>query len=393
MRFIDNHGFRFIDAAEPEVVGASGSPVAIAIQRGSRRIAEHFVATQVGTQVQPQLVFPFGGPAVAGFFMFWERTAVPRGSDLYIVRAGSHGQFDVRIFAVVVIITSDDLTLGTDDGTGPVECLCFLKDSDQRVQQAGVGLAFGKRFHNQGAGLFLLLCRVAQIDREFVEVDVVAVGFMEVLRMHHIVIARRQVFRWWRTLNRKGIGSERHGGGRRQIRCAFQTKYKTHGGHQGVVIGFSEIAFPLSASVQYDHRVLEVGIDPRNESQVLGCFLDIVDHIGCERIEGGRIGRREGHTLVGRFQELQAQPVTPHGDRFANTLFLFIGNQVENRVAGSRLADGTLKVVIDLLNANGTVGTKVGIDVLSPVVVNFVRDVTVARFIGATWKIKQTGRG
>ena len=93
-------------------------------------------------------------------------------------------------------------------------------------------------------------------------------------------------------------------------------------------------------------------------------------------------------TLVGRFQELQAQAVTPHGDRFANTLFLFIGDQVEDRVSRSRLANGTLEVVIDLLNTDGTVGTEVGIDVLSPVVVNFVRDVTVTRFVGATWKIK-----
>ena len=186
---------------EPEIVNAARYTVRIPVQSSSWpplvdaiQVADNVLVVHLRTETQPELVFALTRAAKARVFDDRIKVRVAAGRNTDVVGPGSQFQTNERIRTVVVVIARNQFPFIRNDHTVLIPYFRFPIQGKHGVQLAGIRQTFGKRFDGQKPCLLLLQILVAQIDREAIKVDVVAVRPVNVLAVQDVRVPREDRF-------------------------------------------------------------------------------------------------------------------------------------------------------------------------------------------------------
>ena len=247
------------------------------------------------------------------------------------VRASGYFQLDVGIVSEVVVIAGDDYTASTDDIACGISNRHFAEQCQLRVKQAGVGLTLGERLDLHDRRLRVLR-RVVQVDREAIQIDVVAVRSIHVLTVDNVVVARGNGFgrRGTRNVDRRTKCHRRRLG---KVAGSLETQQEPNADHRRLVVVFTPVAVPGPGGIENQYAVVELWVDAGNKVHVGIWFVQrVVDRVGREGIDRQRVARADRQALILRLQKLQPQPSAPHLQPFANPRLLSAGDEVLEQI-------------------------------------------------------------
>ena len=307
---------------EPEVVHAAGNPVGIAVEHRARGIDHVF--DDVGYEVHAEVVNSLRGPAHAAVLDLRIVIDVSGAGHAKVIRAGLQIDLEIRVFAVIIVVSRDDPPLG-DQLTGLALYLVLLEQRQCAVQLTHRFTPLGNRLGAEQAG---------RLQRELVKVDVVAVGPVHVLAVDDVVIAGIDSLAAPHAV--RGVVRAAHNRLRRHVVGVPETQRVRNLVHRrGEPCAAVRARTPGHRIAHDRHRVAG---NPRHQSPG-------------KRVHGAHVAGDHGDARIGRLDGLHAQVVTQQLEDLAGTILLRLGNQVMQHVALRVEAVFVLEVVFDRAGA------------------------------------------
>ena len=184
---------------EPEVEDPTRRAIGVAIQPGARlavlrpavHVPDAVILVHFGPEAKTQFILSLGGSSPTRVFDHRIEVRIASGGHRHIVSPRSQFHADVGIRAEVIVVPGDQLAVVTGQCAISVTDFDLAVQRQHRVQQTGIRKPLGECLQSQQPGLRLERVLVLQVQRETVQINVLAVRAVDELGVHDVADTRK----------------------------------------------------------------------------------------------------------------------------------------------------------------------------------------------------------